>query len=520
MMEETCVFKKLKHCHVSFTYLLNLVVVILVFCSFIYPCIALANSVSAARKIYNTGDIPGAAKILSPLAQKGPDTVEALKLLGICQFLMGDKVKAEQSFAKALRQRAGTQLNSSDVIDPSINSFYMAVAKKLESGKFADSAPGRDSLPYTSERTGFTGVFITCDPRKATVFAKGIYVGTTDQDIILEPGQQQITISSPGYESLTKTITVQKNQRVKLSVKLVSEEERERHNEKVASLSKEKAKIEFEKKRLADLAKEDQIEREELLKKQQMLQKMKEQDEKDAARQAVEQKRQDAIAAFEQKRREEAAKRAEAKAKIAAQMEEIKNKKEMRANGGVKPPPKALATDDFDDTDKQNTQRASNSSNDDSKKVKILHTRKSMLIALLPFGAGQFQNNQTPLGLTFLGVGVGGIGGYVYNMLKASEWKTADTKFRNEDPEGASKPEYIAASAAYVKKLSDYKLYSLIFFGIGWGVGATHAVLNMNDSGRVANHENLNQELKPKYSFSPNANLHTQEFGLNFNAEF
>lgn len=108
-----------------------------------------------------------------------------------------------------------------------------------------------------------------------------------------------------------------------------------------------------------------------------------------------------------------------------------------------------------------------------------------MLIALLPFGAGQLQNQSYLLGLAFAGL-EGGALFYWYSENQAANKTITDTNNyisakKQQSPDGALTEEdaaFAQARAKYVKTRQGNATNGLIGFGVLWAIGATEALIN------------------------------------------
>ena len=59
------------------------------------------------------------------------DKAVLLKYIGICQYMHGDKKNAQQSFTQALKSDRGTTIESEDVLDPSVITFFSGIKARL-----------------------------------------------------------------------------------------------------------------------------------------------------------------------------------------------------------------------------------------------------------------------------------------------------------------------------------------------------------------------------------------------------
>ena len=202
----------------------GLIIVVFFFCQLV----ALgAGEVKAARQKFAVGDVPAAAALLEPIViprprVRGKELEEARKLLGICKYILGDKTSASKVFQDVLIANPNAKLNPKDALDPTVIDFFEQVRSQAPA---RSAAPSRNSAAQTLNgknvsKPGKTGIFVKTNAPRATVFANGIFVGTPGQDIALNPGRYQITISAEGHQEQNFQVQVQQGVTKNLSVTL------------------------------------------------------------------------------------------------------------------------------------------------------------------------------------------------------------------------------------------------------------------------------------------------------------
>src|SRR5690606_38338501 len=83
-----------------------------------------------ARRAFVNGDIKETIEQLERSLKtnlSSRDKEEALKLLGICNYIVGKKSHAKNNFAQALAINKNAVLNKKDVLDPDINTLFASV---------------------------------------------------------------------------------------------------------------------------------------------------------------------------------------------------------------------------------------------------------------------------------------------------------------------------------------------------------------------------------------------------------
>jgi hypothetical protein len=183
-------------------------------------------SYSEARKHFNNGDLRATQKTLeSILLPKSKVTKkeleEARKLYGVSLFLQNKKGEAENEFRQVLTANPSAKIRKQDVLDPQIEVLFESVRAKIKKGgneksEVSKSAPQK--LPTAPANASL--LVLQCNVKKASVFVDGIYVGDCANPITLEPGRHDITVSTEGYEDVTKTVETARGQSVAFAVSL------------------------------------------------------------------------------------------------------------------------------------------------------------------------------------------------------------------------------------------------------------------------------------------------------------
>lgn len=228
---------------------------------------AQANSLRDAKSKFSQGDLPATVNILEPeLFPKpklgGKDLESARGLYGITQFILGNKAKAESVFTQMIKANPQAKLDRKYLLDPGAEPFFESLKKKgvgkaastdddvkqrsvsvnekkkaSTSQKDAISRRGQSSsarptpppeaprakpLKEAAPKAGpFTGIKVNVNAPRATLFADGIFIGSPEDKISLDPGKHVISISAEGYETQEKNIKVEKGKTLQMNVNLI-----------------------------------------------------------------------------------------------------------------------------------------------------------------------------------------------------------------------------------------------------------------------------------------------------------
>ena len=110
--------------------------------------------------------------------------------------------------------------------------------------------------------------------------------------------------------------------------------------------------------------------------------------------------------------------------------------------------------------------------------------KKSLFLALLPLGVGQFQNGNVLLGLVVGAAQVGGVGWAFYSTSQLDAFKRANLRCSEVSADANPKPDCIpnAEFDSYVAGVEQAAMIGLAVAGLAWIGGATEAIINMNDA--------------------------------------
>lgn len=239
-------------CLNSFLLIRHFVCILVVVTAVLLSTEAQASPLSDARKSFSQGDLPKTIQTLEPKLfptsrLNKAETVPALELYGISQFMMGDKKSAEKAFSTILKASPNHTLDKKFALDPAVGPFFDSLKASRPSAKkstvsrasskkpVASKAsrpvsratppperprPSQRSAPQAAPKVPVTALLVQTNAPKTTLFIDGIFVGAGNQTITVDPGQHQLTISAEGYESVERKITVDKGKTLKLSVRL------------------------------------------------------------------------------------------------------------------------------------------------------------------------------------------------------------------------------------------------------------------------------------------------------------
>jgi hypothetical protein len=232
---------------------------ILLCLSLFFATSGLAQSYNAGLTKYQRGDYKAAERsLLQALSKEMPDQTRAssYKVLGICQYKLGNKNGATKSFKSAIALDANLTIEESEVIDPTVISHFKRAKKEyiaanpppaaLPEATPTDigSVPAAAVVPVvkapipglaktgsdenTDTNTSKAGknknstfIIIESTTPDANVMIDGIRAGSVNSKIEVDPGTINVEIVALGLETKTETIDAIKGQITTVAVELV-----------------------------------------------------------------------------------------------------------------------------------------------------------------------------------------------------------------------------------------------------------------------------------------------------------
>ena len=200
-----------------------------------------ASSYGVGYSKYQKGDFKGAELALRQALAKKMDRAtmgKAFKLLGICQFMLGNKNAAAGSFRRALQVVPSTVISPSEVLDETVVPFFNSVRAQVKKSaptkpvakKATKSVPPAKAAPPPAPAKTIAGgnkplkqtfLKVLSNVPNASVSIDGILAGQANSLINTDPGKVMIDVNAPGYRPRTVTINVTANQENTVTVNLI-----------------------------------------------------------------------------------------------------------------------------------------------------------------------------------------------------------------------------------------------------------------------------------------------------------
>lgn len=190
-----------------------------------------AQSYSAGYQSYVKGRFSQSEQALKLALQKKVskgERAKIYKLLGIVQYMRGDQSAANVSFQYALRYNPNLTIQDSEVLDTKVVSYFNSLKAKVQKSppKRAVQSPRRQS-GRGSAKAKRTTVYIQANV-KASVSVDGILAGNTGSPIEVSPGPTVMTLKASGYQTKKIKVTVrpQRTNLVKIDLAPIAQKKR------------------------------------------------------------------------------------------------------------------------------------------------------------------------------------------------------------------------------------------------------------------------------------------------------
>lgn len=188
---------------------------------------AFGQSYAQGHAKYLRGDFRGAEKALTAAVktEAGADRAKSLKLLGICQYMLGDRARAGDSFRQAVKLKPGLAITSSEVLDEDVIAFFQQETKKPTPAPAQTPPQIATKAPTPQVATKASGakktlLRVNANVPNASVSMDGILAGIAGDVINAEPGQVEVEVTAKGYLGQRLKVNIAKDRENTITVNL------------------------------------------------------------------------------------------------------------------------------------------------------------------------------------------------------------------------------------------------------------------------------------------------------------
>lgn len=216
------------------------ILLIFILCFSFYP--NSVNAASAGKSLYEKGNFQGAIQAYSRelKGEKGSQgRANILKMIGICQYNIGQSSAAKSSFQKAKKLSPHLTIQSNEVLDESVIGFFNSISSPAH--KQVSKPQGEVALAPNAKSAKSTKLIVYSNASNATILIQGIMAGTVGTEIEVDPGKSQLTLNADGYKSAIANATIKPNRTnsFEINLKKISEKPK-KSKPKVAKRKKTK----------------------------------------------------------------------------------------------------------------------------------------------------------------------------------------------------------------------------------------------------------------------------------------
>ncbi len=174
-----------------------------------------AQSLSIGYKKYTRGDFRGAESALKAASKrrglKPKAKAQIYKYLGISQYMLKKTRNSQSSFQRAIAANPSTTISSNEVLDERVIGFFNTIKSKMVKRTRARRSKPKSAIPSVVTKT--TYLVIKSNVKTATLTVDGILAGDVGSLIEAEPGIVTIQLTARGYVSKKAKLRVLANRK-------------------------------------------------------------------------------------------------------------------------------------------------------------------------------------------------------------------------------------------------------------------------------------------------------------------
>lgn len=173
----------------------------------VYTPPVFGQNYNVVQEKYLRGDLKGAeSSAKRALETKLPrsDRSKVLKILGLVQYLSGNKTLAAKSFEQSIALDPNISIQPQEALDPSAIAFFQNLKSKSRKTAASSDTPPQTQSKSKKPIAGTSPVKktllkVVSNVQKAQVSIDGILAGTSNELINVEHGKVEVEIKAPGY---------------------------------------------------------------------------------------------------------------------------------------------------------------------------------------------------------------------------------------------------------------------------------------------------------------------------------
>lgn len=197
--------------------------VLLAFLCFLYSHTGFGQSYIVGHQLYEKGDLNGAVTALKKALENRnskTDQAKIHKLIGICQFMLGNQSIAAGSFKEAIQFDPNIKISSNEVLDQEVVKFFVAQKASTSTVSATSTSSTKNQSIAGPKVVKTTFLKVSSSTPNASVAIDGILAGETNSIINTDPGQISIEVTAPGYLPKSLSVTILANRENMVTVNL------------------------------------------------------------------------------------------------------------------------------------------------------------------------------------------------------------------------------------------------------------------------------------------------------------
>mgnify|MGYP001297954509 CR=1 FL=1 len=178
-----------------------------------------ADEYTKGYESYTNGNYSQCEKIFSNiinLQSTNEEKSDVYKMIGICQYMLGKRDNAQETFKQAINHNYQTTIVADEVLDENILDFFQSIKNTLVD---TSKETTEENPTHAEDENGFLTLIIN-DNIPAEIIINGKDVIPANKGILLKSGVYNILVSAPGYQNKNFPVEIQKNKNSRINIQL------------------------------------------------------------------------------------------------------------------------------------------------------------------------------------------------------------------------------------------------------------------------------------------------------------
>lgn len=181
------------------------------------------NPITSAYELFNKKEFHAAEEAFKSGLKHSTNKAEIYKLIGLCQYLQGERTNARANFTKAKELNPRIAIESTYISRyPGVSDFFskIKVPRKVVTPRSEVRPQPQKQAIQASRKVLITKIIINSNAKNGKVVIDGIVAGDVGKWLTISPGYHQVKVVAKGYQSKKKKIYTQKGQKRDVTINL------------------------------------------------------------------------------------------------------------------------------------------------------------------------------------------------------------------------------------------------------------------------------------------------------------